>query len=128
MNKEISVENKLFDIGIRRNDVTKGNVNVAGYIRDAQTGESVSGALIYQDHPHVQVTSDQFGYYSLVLPAGRHILNIMSPGMFDAKRQVMLYSDGKFDIALDEKVLKLKEVISRNRKRKECTKHEYGNG
>ncbi len=108
---EISIENKLFDIGIRRNEVPGGNVNVAGYIRDAQTGESLAGALIYKDHPHVQVTSDQFGYYSIVLPAGRHTLNIISPGMFDAKRQVMLYSNGKFDIEMNQKVLKLREVI-----------------
>ena len=31
--------------------------------------------------------------------------------MFDTKRQVMLYSDGKFDISMDEKVFKLKEVL-----------------
>ncbi len=108
---EISIENKLYEIGIKRKEVPTGNVNIAGYIRDAQTGESLSGALIYKEHPHVQVNSDQFGYYSLVLPAGRHTLNIISPGMFDAKRQMMLYSDGKFDIAMDEKVLKLREVI-----------------
>lgn len=109
--QEISVENKLFDVGIRRNEVPKGNVNVAGYIRDAQTGESISGALIYKDHPHVQVNSDQFGYYSIILPAGRHTLNIIAPGMYDAKRQLMLYSNGKFDINMDEKVVKLREVL-----------------
>lgn len=108
---EISIENKLYEIGIKRKEAPTGNVNIAGYIRDAQTGESLSGALIYKDLPHVQVSSDQFGYYSLVLPAGRHTLNVISPGMFDAKRQVMLYSDGKFDITMEEKVLKLREVI-----------------
>ena len=126
VSKEISVENKLFEIGIKRNDVPKGNVNIAGYIRDAQTGESLSGALIYQDHPHVQVNSDQFGYYSLVLPAGRHTLNIISPGMFDTKRQVMLYSDGKFDIAMDEKVLKLKEVVVETGKEKNVRSTNMG--
>ena len=30
--------------------------------------------------------------------------------MFDAKRQLMLYSDGKFSVEMDQKVLKLKEV------------------
>src|SRR6185312_13833455 len=111
VNTEISVENKLYDIGFKRNETPKGNVNVAGYIRDDQTGESISGALIYKDNPHVQVSSDQFGYYSIILPAGRHTLHIIAPGMFDTKRQVMLYSNGKFDINMDEKVLKLKEVL-----------------
>ncbi len=123
---EISIENKLFEIGIKRNEVQKGNVNIAGYIRDKQNGESVSGALIYTDHPHVQVNSDQFGYYSIVLPAGLHILNIISPGMFDAKRQIMLYSDGKFDIDLDQKVVKLKEVVVEAGKEKNV--HSTGMG
>ena len=108
---EISIENKLYEIGIKRKEAPTGNVNIAGYIRDAESGESISGALIYKDHPHVQVSSDQFGYYSLLLPAGRHTLHVIAPGVFDAKRQVMLYSDGKFDITMEEKVLKLREVI-----------------
>lgn len=108
---DISIENKLFDIGIKRNEVPKGKVNIAGYVRDAETGESISGALIYINKPHVQVNSDQFGYYSIILPAGRHTLNLIAPGMFDTKRQVMLYSDGKFDVEMNEKIFKLKEVL-----------------
>ncbi|MDQ2862032.1 MAG: TonB-dependent receptor, partial [Bacteroidota bacterium] len=123
---EISVENKLFDIGIKRNAVPKGNVNIAGYVRDAQTGESLAGALVYVEHPHAQVNTDQFGYYSLVLPAGRHVLNIISPGMFDTKRQVMLYSDGKFDIVMDEKVVKLKEVLIETGKEKNIRSTNMG--
>lgn len=115
---EISIENKLFEIGVKRNANQKGYVNVAGYIKDLQTGESISGALLYTDNPRVQVNSDQFGYYSMTLPAGRHTLNILSPGMFDTKRQVMLYSDGNFDISMNEKVLQLKEVIIESGKEK----------
>ena len=124
--QEISIENKLYDIGIKRNYVPKGNVNIAGYIRDAQTGESLAGALIYVEHPHAQVNTDQFGYYSLVLPAGRHTLNVISPGMFDTKRQVMLYSDGKFDIAMEEKVVKLKEVLIETGKEKNIRSTNMG--
>ncbi len=105
------IESKLFEIGIKRNEVPKGKVNIAGYVRDAQNGEAISGALLYIEKPHIQVNSDQFGYYSMILPAGRHTINIIAPGMFDTKRQVMLYSDGKFEIDMDEKVLKLKEVL-----------------
>ena len=107
---EISIENKLFEIGLKVNNIQKGNISLAGYIRDAQTGEAISGAMIYVEKPHIQVASDQFGYYSIILSAGRHTLNIIAPGMFDAKRLLMLYSDGKFNVDMDEKVLKLKEV------------------
>lgn len=108
--QEISIENKLFEIGLKVNTLPKGNVNLAGYIRDGLTGEAITGAMIYVEKPHIQVASDQFGYYSIILPAGRHTLTVIAPGMFDAKRQLMLYSDGKFSVEMDQKVLKLKEV------------------
>lgn len=117
-NLDLLIENKLFEIGTKREQGQKGNVNIAGYIKDFQTGESISGALIYTNNPRVQVSSDQFGYYSIILPAGRHTVNIISPGMFDTKRQVMLFSDGKFDINMNEKVLQLKEVIIESGKEK----------
>ena len=66
--QEISIENKLFEIGLRVNTLPKGNVNLAGYIRDGLTGEAISGAAIYVEKPHIQVASDQFGYYSIILP------------------------------------------------------------
>jgi TonB-dependent Receptor Plug Domain/CarboxypepD_reg-like domain len=108
--QEISIENKLFEIGLKVNTLPKGNVNLAGYIRDGLTGEAITGATIYVEKPHIQVASDQFGYYSIILPAGRHTFTVIAPGMFDARRQLMLYSDGKFSVEMDQKVLKLKEV------------------
>ena len=122
----ILVENKVYDIGIKRNEAPNGKVNIAGYIRQSETGESISGALIYIDHPHIQVNSDQFGYYSMILPAGRHTLNIIAPGMFDTKRQVMLYSDGKFDIGMNEKIVKLREVVIEAAKEKNVRSTSMG--
>src|SRR5690606_29777754 len=98
------------EIGLKVNEIPRGSTNLAGYIRDSKTGEAISGAMVYVNNPLIQVTSDQFGYYSIILPAGRHVLNIMSPGKFDTKRQLMLYADGKFNIEMQEKVLQLKEV------------------
>jgi len=110
INQQISIDNKLYEIGLKVNEIPKGNANLAGYIRDSKTGEAISGALIYTDKPHIQVSSDQFGYYAITLAAGKHILNIIAPGKFDAKRQIVLYSDGKFNVNMDEKVLQLREV------------------
>lgn len=104
-------ENKLYDIGIRSNGVAQGNATIAGYIRDARTGEPVIGANIYTDDRKIGTTSDQFGYYSLTMPKGRHTLMITSIGMNDTRRQVMLFSDGQLSIDLSEFVTSLKRVI-----------------
>jgi len=105
-----SLENKLFEIGIKTNTLKQGSAAIAGYVRDSKSGEAVIGAAIYLDNPPIGVSSDQYGYFSLTLPRGRHTLRITSVGMKDTKRQIMLYSDGKLNIEMQEYVPSLKAV------------------
>ena len=69
------------------------------------------GASISVDTLSISKSTDQFGYYSLSLPKGRHIIRFSSAGMKDTRRQVMVYSDGKLNIDMDEFVASLKAVI-----------------
>ncbi|HEY8896937.1 MAG TPA: TonB-dependent receptor, partial [Niastella sp.] len=108
---DASIENKLFEIGIRNNSPGTGGVAMAGYVRNIKTGEPVAGAIITLTNPAVTVATDQYGYYSITLPKGRHLLTIQGIGMKDTRRQVMVYSTGNFDIDMDERVTSLKEVI-----------------
>ena len=109
--KLVSQENKLYEIGIKQNTAGKERATIAGYIRDSKSGESFTGAMIYTDTPYVAAVTDQFGYYSLSLPKGRHILNVNSLGMKAARRQVMLYSDGLLNIELQDSIPSLKNVL-----------------
>ncbi|HEX4849270.1 MAG TPA: TonB-dependent receptor, partial [Puia sp.] len=81
-----------------------------GYVRDIKSGEAIIGAAIYIDNPPIGVVTDQYGYFSFTLPRGRHVLKITSLGMKDTKRQIMLYSDGKLNIELQEFIPSLKAV------------------
>ncbi len=104
------VESKLYLIGVKTTNM-QGNATIAGHVRDAANGEPVIGAAVFIEKPMVGVATDQFGYYSINLPKGRHELIIKSIGMKLTQRQVMLYSDGKLEIELDEEVTPLKEVV-----------------
>ena len=106
-----SIENKLFEIGIKTYTVKKGNSTIAGYVRDSKTGEAIIGAAVYIDNPPLGVITDQFGYFSFNLPNGRHSLKISSVGMRETSRQIMLYSDGKLSIEMQTFVPSLKAVI-----------------
>ena len=106
-----TLENKLFVIGDKTPGPLHGVANVAGYARDARTGEPIAGASIFVENPRIGVFSDQYGYYSLNLPKGRHIINIQSIGMRDTRRLIMVYGDGKLNIDLTTQVLTLKKVI-----------------
>ena len=107
---EATTENKLYEIGIRTNNIKPGNSTLAGYIRNIKTGEAVIGASIYDPETKNGIASDQFGYYSLTLPRGRHTLVIKGLGMKDTRRRIILYSDGKLNIEMQEQVTSLKEV------------------
>ena len=65
------LENKLYQIGTNAANNGQANALVSGYVRDAKTGEAISGASIYIDKPKIGVATDQYGYYAISLPKGR---------------------------------------------------------
>ncbi len=110
-NQKATLENKIYEIGDRTSPAPANNVILAGYVKDAKTGEPVVGAYLHVDKPNVSVLTDQFGYYSISLPRGRHVINMQSMGMKDTRRQVQLYNDGKLNIEMQSQILTIKNVI-----------------
>ena len=98
-------------IGIRTNNIKSGKSTIAVYVKDMRSGEPLAGAAVYVESARIGVVTDQFGYFSLTLPRGRHTIKISSVGMKDTKRQVMVYSDGKLNIEMQDYVQSLKAVI-----------------
>jgi len=107
---EATTENKLYEIGVRTNNIKAGNAVLTGYVRNIKSGEAIVGASIYVANSKTGVASDQFGYFTLTLPRGRHTLNVRGIGMRDTRRQIILYSDGKLNIEMQEQINSLKEV------------------
>lgn len=105
-----AIENQLYEVGDKSATNPKKVVTLAGYVMDAKTGEPIVGASVYVENPRVGGSTDLYGYYSLSLPKGHHILNIQSIGMKDTRRQIALYNDGKMNIDLQGIVLTLKGV------------------
>jgi hypothetical protein len=108
--KRKQVETRLYSIGVKTNNL-QGKATIAGYVRDGASGEPVIGAAVFTEDPMVGVATDQYGYYSITLLKGRRELKIKSIGMKASERQIMLYSDGKLNIELEEEITPLKEVV-----------------
>lgn len=107
---EATTENKLYEIGIKTNEIKPGTATLAGYVKDIKSGEAVIGASIKVVDSKIGIATDQFGYYSITLPRGRQTLSIRGLGMRDTRRQIMLYSNGKLNIEMQEQITSLKEV------------------
>jgi hypothetical protein len=105
-----TVEEKVIALGTKTNNL-QGTATISGTVRDIKSGEAIIGASVYIESPMIGVSTDQLGRYSLTLSKGRHELKIKSVGMKTTQRQVMLYSNGKLDIELEEDITPLKEVL-----------------
>ncbi|MEO5600287.1 MAG: TonB-dependent receptor [Cyclobacteriaceae bacterium] len=103
-------ETKVHYIG-RNMGSTSGDATIAGSIRDINTGEPLIGASIFVENPTIGITTDQFGYYALTLSKARHELKVQSVGMKSTSRLIMLYSNGRLDIEMNEDITPLKEVV-----------------
>ncbi|MEM1136301.1 MAG: TonB-dependent receptor [Bacteroidota bacterium] len=106
-----NAELKIYEIGKKSNTIKKGNATLSGRIIDAETGEPMIGAAIFIPDPLIGVSADQLGYYSMSIPRGRHKLKIKNLGMRETERNIIVYSDGKLDIELQQSVQSLKEVL-----------------
>lgn len=101
---------KVLVIGTRGAN-TKATATLAGFVRNIKTGESLIGATVMIEKPLLGVATDGNGYYSITLPKGTHLLKINSLGMKGIEKSIIIHSDGRLNIEMEEDVLPLKEVI-----------------
>lgn len=109
--RSLQQEDKLYEIGVKSKTISTARATFAGYVRNRKTGEPVIGAFLSIPETKTGITTDQYGYYSITIPRGSHTLTIQGIGMQESTRKILLYTDGKFNIDLDERVTTLKEVI-----------------
>ncbi|HRG10992.1 MAG TPA: carboxypeptidase-like regulatory domain-containing protein, partial [Cyclobacteriaceae bacterium] len=101
---------KVIIIGTRGTN-TRATATLAGFIRNSKSGESLIGATIMIEKPVTGSITDGNGYYSITLPKGSHQLKINNLGMKSIEKSVIIHSDGRLNIDMDEDILPLKEVI-----------------
>ena len=109
-----AVEGKLFEVG-QKSSNPKPNAIITGYIRDARTGEPMPNVSVFADSLNATI-SDAYGHYSLTVPIGNRVLNVQAIGMEDSKLRLVVYSDGKLDVDMTDRIRTLKEVVISNRK------------
>jgi TonB dependent receptor-like, beta-barrel/CarboxypepD_reg-like domain/TonB-dependent Receptor Plug Domain len=101
---------------------------VSGYIRDSGTGEELIGAAVsIQEIPSAGVYTNSYGFYSLTVPAGKHIITASLIGYELLSIPVDLTGSLRLNLDLTQKVTQLKEVTITSEKRNEnVTKNQMG--
>jgi hypothetical protein len=96
--------------GFSENEPAK-TATVSGFIKDASTGESLTGAVIYpKENPSIGISSNSYGYFSLTLPVGKYSLVIQFMGYKTKTIPVDLSANVKLNIEMEEESITVKEV------------------
>ncbi|MBL7696802.1 MAG: carboxypeptidase-like regulatory domain-containing protein [Chitinophagaceae bacterium] len=106
-----SNENKLYVIGVPGAVNSAKSFILSGYIRDEKTGERVVAASVQINNPVRRVVTDEYGSYTIEIPAGKHVLRIESLGMNDHNISIAMHDNGKLDFELNGRVTTLKSVV-----------------
>jgi hypothetical protein len=96
--------------GNSENETSK-SATISGFIRDAKTGESLTGAVIYpKENTATGITSNSYGYFSLTLPIGKYSLIVQFLGYKTKTVPLDLKENVKLTFEMDEESIALKEI------------------
>ncbi len=87
-----------------------GKYTVSGTIKSKQTGETIIGASIRVTGVNAGTSSNEYGFYSLTLPAGNHELLVTAMGQKAAVVPVSLAGNLRLNIELEDNAQQLQEV------------------
>jgi hypothetical protein len=103
-----------------------GNVIVSGYIRNKDTKEPVAGVTIYIQKLSIGTLSNEYGFYTLTIPRGIHLLQFSFIGMREKIVNMNLYGSGEFNVDMKSVLIPLKETVVSAQKSVTLQRFEVG--
>jgi hypothetical protein len=95
-----------------------------GYIKDKTTGESLIGASISVNDKSIGTISNNYGFYSIAIPAGKQLIKCSYIGYQVFNKEIELQSETNLNIELEPKNSKLQEVVITSSKNNKITNNE----
>ena len=84
---------------------------LSGFISDKSTGESLIGATVFAHGKSIGISTNEFGFYSIYLPKGKHKLEYSYIGFSPEITNVDINKNKKRDVRLMDMPNNLPEVI-----------------
>lgn len=92
-------------------DSLRGNYTIAGYIRDAASGEVLIGATVSVTNQSKGCVSNKFGFYSLTVSKGVYTLQFSYIGYKLEIREVEVNNDLLMNVELQVQLTALEEIV-----------------
>jgi hypothetical protein len=84
---------------------------ISGFVRDAKSGETLTGAVIYpKEIPTTGISTNSYGYFSLTLPTGKYSLIVQFLGYKTKAIPLELKENIQLAFDMEEESIALKEI------------------
>ncbi|MBK7134407.1 MAG: carboxypeptidase-like regulatory domain-containing protein [Bacteroidales bacterium] len=103
--------NTFVEIGNPADRNKPGNVVVSGYITSRETKEPIAGVTVFVQKLSVGTISNAYGFYTLTLPRGLHLLQFSFIGLKEKTINLNLNSTGEMNIDMNSVLIPLKETV-----------------
>jgi hypothetical protein len=103
--------NLFIDIGNPADRYKSGNVTISGYITNRDTKEPVAGVTVFLQKLSIGTFSNGYGFYTLTLPRGVHLLQFTFIGMKEKQINVNLYGSGEMNIEMNSMLIPIQETV-----------------
>src|ERR1044072_1133153 len=115
--RSFSVLNFAFLIFNSTVALSQGKFTLTGYVKDSSSSETIIGATISINGHGKGVNSNQFGLYSITLPAGEYEVTVSHVGFYIQKSTISLKENSTKDFLLISRATTYSEVIVSSRRR-----------
>ncbi|MDX9728403.1 MAG: carboxypeptidase-like regulatory domain-containing protein, partial [Bacteroidales bacterium] len=103
-----------------------GRVLLTGYVTNSATGEPISGASVQIRELGTGVMTNPEGYYLISVPRGSYLVEYRSLGSHDTFRNINIYTGGRVNLAMDERIIPIREAIVTASRREKLDRLESG--
>lgn len=93
------------------NALAQEKATISGYIKDSKNGESLIGATIHQQGSNTGASANEYGFYSLTLPKGQHVIVVALIGYKTYTFSVNLEKSITKNVEIEEEGKDLEEVV-----------------
>jgi len=119
-------ESEVITFGNHADRNMEGRVMLSGYITNDATGEPIAGASVQIRELGTGVMTNQDGYYLLSAPRGSYKVDYRSLGSHDTYRNINLYSGGRINISMAERIIPIREAVVTASRREKLDRLESG--
>lgn len=101
----------LFILLVVNTGFSQEKFTLSGTVNDNSSNETIIGANIIVKDLKQGTTTNEYGFYSLTLPKGKHTIIVSYLGFKDLQKEINLTANSKLNFSLEEEAQMLDEII-----------------